>query len=111
MAVDTIFTLSYSVLMLNTDLHNPKNIYKMTKESFIKNLRGTYDGRDWDRRMLEGIYGRIQEREFKVWSQCFEIEITWQVKKPFDKKGGKKKYCDSGHTFGFLSPPLTLSPS
>ena len=77
MAVDTIFTLSYSVLMLNTDLHNPKNINKMTLEAFIKNLRGTYDGRNWDRKVLEGIYRRIQERELKVWPQCsnhFEIE-------------------------------------
>ena len=53
------YTLTYGVIMLNTDQHN-KNHTKindpMTAEQFKRNLRGTNGDKDHDQDMLEEIY-------------------------------------------------------
>ena len=38
---DTILVLAFAIIMLNTDLHSPNVKRKMSKEQFIRNLRGT----------------------------------------------------------------------
>ena len=45
---DAAFILSFSTIMLNTDLHNPQIpvAKKMTKEQFIRNNRGINDGKE-----------------------------------------------------------------
>ena len=43
---DTAYVLAFSMVLLNTDLHNPNNPYRMSKESFIANSRGIDDGCD-----------------------------------------------------------------
>lgn len=65
---DAAFVLGYSVIMLNTDLHNP-NIApenRMTEEGFIKNCRGINDGGDFPREYLLDIYHRIQENAISL---------------------------------------------
>ncbi|RHY18989.1 hypothetical protein DYB25_006548 [Aphanomyces astaci] len=57
---DTIMILAYSIIMLNTDLHNPqvkKN--KMSKDQFVKNNRGIDNGNDVPKAILEDIYDDI----------------------------------------------------
>ncbi|KDO35012.1 hypothetical protein SPRG_01075 [Saprolegnia parasitica CBS 223.65] len=57
---DTIMILAYSIIMLNTDLHNPqvkKN--KMSKDQFVKNNRGIDNGNDVPKALLEDIYDDI----------------------------------------------------
>lgn len=39
---DTAFILAFSLIMLNTDLHNPNIKNKMTKEQFLRNNRGQW---------------------------------------------------------------------
>lgn len=59
-SADTAMIIAYSIIMLNTDLHNPqvkKN--KMSKEQFVKNNRGIDNGKDLPRRYLEEIYEDI----------------------------------------------------
>lgn len=59
-SADTAMIIAYSIIMLNTDLHNPqvkKN--KMSKEQFVKNNRGIDNGKDLPRRYLEEIYDDI----------------------------------------------------
>ena len=46
---DTGYVLAYSIIMLNTDAHNPMVKNKMTKEGFHKNNRGINDGADLPR--------------------------------------------------------------
>ena len=60
---ETAFVLSFSIIMLNTDLHNPniKEDRKMTKEGFIRNNRGIASGRDLPPDYLMGIFDRIQK--------------------------------------------------
>merc|ERR1740123_342079 len=43
---DCAFVLSFSLIMLQTDLHNPGIKNKMTKEDFVRNNRGINDNQD-----------------------------------------------------------------
>ena len=52
---DTPFILAFSIVMLNTDLHNSANTRKMTKDAFIRNNRGIDDGNDLPRSLLEEV--------------------------------------------------------
>ena len=45
---DAAFILSYSVIMLNTDQHNPQVRRRMTLDEFRRNTRGVNDGKDFD---------------------------------------------------------------
>eukprot|EP00804_Cyclotella_cryptica_P009256 CCRYP_016755-RD/>CCRYP_016755-RD protein AED:0.20 eAED:0.20 QI:0/0.5/0.14/1/0.5/0.14/7/0/1836 len=68
-SADTAFILAFSVIMLNTDLHNPsiKPERRMTLESFIRNNRGiSVDGGDLPEEFLSGIFNRIKERPFSL---------------------------------------------
>lgn len=65
---DTAFILAFSVIMLNTDLHNPsiKEEKKMTVESFVRNNRGIADGNDLPEEVLVGIFQRIKANPFSL---------------------------------------------
>lgn len=62
---DAIFVLTYAVIMLNTDQHNPnlKGSKRMQLEDFAKNLRGVNDGKDFDPEFLKGMFDSIKTRE------------------------------------------------
>ncbi|RHY35851.1 hypothetical protein DYB25_014257, partial [Aphanomyces astaci] len=63
-SADVAFILSFSVIMLQTDLHNPSipEDKKMSKEGFIRNNRGINNGDDLAADYLGpcGIYDRIK---------------------------------------------------
>ncbi|VDM52566.1 unnamed protein product [Angiostrongylus costaricensis] len=64
--VDAAFTLSYAIIMLNTDQHNPqvrKNQPPMTVDCFKRNLSGTNGGADFDPNMLTSMYDAIKSEE------------------------------------------------
>lgn len=78
MNADIAYILSFSIFMLNTDLHNP-NIPlkdKMTLKQFIKNNRGINNGNDIPTKQLETIYSNIRFNEIKVDDVEYESEIT-----------------------------------
>ena len=58
---DVAFILSYSIIMLNTDAHNPniKPEKKMTKSDFVSNNRGIDDGQNVPKELLGRIYDSI----------------------------------------------------
>lgn len=62
---DCVYILSFSIIMLNTDLHNrnlnPKK--KMKLEDFIRNNRGINNGADLPRELLETLYNAIKVRQ------------------------------------------------
>lgn len=66
---DTVYVLSYSVVMLNTDLHSPQVKQRMTVEEFIKNNRGIDDGHDLAPELLRGIYRDIDSDEIILESE------------------------------------------
>lgn len=61
-SADTAFILSFSIIMLQTDLHNPSiaEEKKMTKEGFYRNNRGINNGEDLPEEYLGGIFDRIK---------------------------------------------------
>uniref|UniRef100_A0A8R1DN99 SEC7 domain-containing protein n=1 Tax=Caenorhabditis japonica TaxID=281687 RepID=A0A8R1DN99_CAEJA len=64
--VDAAFTLSYAIIMLNVDQHNPqakRNQPPMTIDDFKKNLRKTNGNEDFDQDMLAEIYLAIKTDE------------------------------------------------
>lgn len=61
---DTILVVSYSIIMLNTDLHkantdNKKKHRRMNVDDFCRNLRGCDEGQDIDREYLSRIFNTI----------------------------------------------------
>lgn len=60
---DAVFVLSYSIIMLNTDLHNPRVKEPMTLDDYKRNLRGVYGGKDFPDWYLEKIYDSILHQE------------------------------------------------
>ena len=67
-SADVAFILSFSIIMLNTDLHNPsiKQEKKMTKDGFVRNNRGICDGQDLPKDMLLDIFDRIKENPISL---------------------------------------------
>ena len=65
---DVAFILAFSIIMLNTDLHNPaiKEERRMTKEGFIRNNRGICDGGDLPEEFLTAIFDRIRENAISL---------------------------------------------
>jgi Sec7-like guanine-nucleotide exchange factor len=64
--LQTAYVLSYSVIMLNTDQHNPTIKKRMSMEDFVKNNRGIDDGRDLNRAFLEELYNRIKTQQIMM---------------------------------------------
>jgi brefeldin A-inhibited guanine nucleotide-exchange protein len=63
---DTAYVLAYSVIMLNTDAHNPGVKQKMSKAEFVKNNRGIDDGSDVPEPYMSALYDRITRNEIKM---------------------------------------------
>lgn len=89
---DAVFILSYSIIMLNTDLHNPQVKKQMDLESYRKNLKGVYNGKDFPEWYMASIYNSIREREIimpeehhgtdkwfdDVWHNLISLQSKWE---------------------------------
>ena len=62
---DAAYILTYAVIMLNTDQHNPnvKAQNRMDQPAFAKNLRGVNNGKDFAPEYLQEIYDNIKNNE------------------------------------------------
>ncbi|KAG5929242.1 hypothetical protein E4U42_006596 [Claviceps africana] len=61
---DGVFILTYAIILLNTDQHNPNlKSKRMSFEDFSRNLRGQNDGRDFSMEFLRAIYDSIKSNE------------------------------------------------
>ena len=69
---DTCFILSFSIIMLNTALHNPNSKMKITSEQFIKQNRGINSGKDLPSDMLDAIFRNIKEEPFKIPDETYD---------------------------------------
>ncbi|KAI9341953.1 hypothetical protein BDR26DRAFT_859844 [Obelidium mucronatum] len=57
------FVLAFSIILLNTDQHNPQVRRRMTPEDFQRNNRGCNNGKDFDPEYLRAIYDAIKHNE------------------------------------------------
>ncbi|CAJ0745271.1 24891_t:CDS:10 [Entrophospora sp. SA101] len=60
---DATFVLAYSVILLNTDLHNPQVRRRMGIEDYMKNLRNVNNGQNFATEYLQAIYDAIRKKE------------------------------------------------
>lgn len=62
---DAVFVLTYAIIILNTDQHNPnlKSQNRMTVTDFSRNLRGVNGGKDFAPEYLQDIYDTIRTNE------------------------------------------------
>uniref|UniRef100_A0A6B2L069 SEC7 domain-containing protein n=1 Tax=Arcella intermedia TaxID=1963864 RepID=A0A6B2L069_9EUKA len=65
---DAAYTMAFSLIMLNTDRHNPAiaENKKMTLPQFLKNNSGLWDGKDPPRELLEELYHAIVNDEIVI---------------------------------------------
>ncbi|EXB65278.1 Pattern formation protein [Morus notabilis] len=63
---DAALLLSYSLILLNTDLHNAQVKRKMTEEDFIRNNRRINGGNDLPREFLSELYHSICQNEIRT---------------------------------------------
>ena len=63
--VDAVLVLTYAIIMLNTDQHNPnvKKDKRMTYSDFARNLRGVNGDKDFAPEYLQDIYDSIKSNE------------------------------------------------
>ena len=62
---DAVLVLTYAIIMLNTDQHNPnvKKEKRMTYNDFARNLRGVNGDKDFSPEYLQEIYDSIKSNE------------------------------------------------
>jgi len=60
---DAAYTLAFSVIMLNTDQHNPRLKRRMALEDFLRNNRGINEGEDVPRDVQTRIFESIRRDE------------------------------------------------
>lgn len=78
---DAVFILAYSVIMLNTDQHNPQNKRRMTVDDYRKNLRGINGGQDFAPELIGAVYESIRKREIVMPEEHagqLGFEYTWK---------------------------------
>ncbi|CAH0515109.1 unnamed protein product [Peronospora belbahrii] len=63
---DAAYVLSFSIIMLNTDLHSDHITKKMTVEEFVRNNRGINAGQDLPEEYLTNLYYNILEKEIQM---------------------------------------------
>ena len=100
---DAAFVLGYSVIMLNTDLHNP-NIApenRMTPEGFIRNCRGINDGGDFPPEYLTDIYNRIQQNAISLKED--DMARQQQEKKRYRNKEERRQKAFSVEKMDIMS--------
>ncbi|KEZ46516.1 ARF guanine-nucleotide exchange factor 2 [Scedosporium apiospermum] len=62
---DAVYVLTYAIIMLNTDQHNPqiKSSKRMALEDFSRNLRGVNGGENFSPEYLSDIFNSIKSNE------------------------------------------------
>ncbi|ETV68231.1 hypothetical protein, variant 5 [Aphanomyces astaci] len=76
---DCAFILSFSIIMLNTDLHSDQIQKKMTIDEFVRNNRGINGGQDLPREYLELLYHNIQSNQIKMQTDISDMQVVTTV--------------------------------
>lgn len=65
---NAVFTLTYSIAMLNVDLHSPvlAGRPRITLEQYVTNMEDLNEGKKFPRAFLEAIYNEIRDREIML---------------------------------------------
>ncbi|KAI0306765.1 hypothetical protein B0F90DRAFT_1808381 [Multifurca ochricompacta] len=95
---DAVYVLAYSVIMLNTDLHNPQVRKRMTIEDYQRNLRGVNDGSDFSPEYLQAVYDSIRKQEIVMPEEHtgqLGFEFAWKELLMRSRQSGELMICNS----------------
>ncbi|KAG6854954.1 hypothetical protein C0991_009777 [Blastosporella zonata] len=95
---DAVYVLAYSVIMLNTDLHNPQVRKRMTFEDYQRNLRQVNDGDNFSPEFLQSIYDSIRKREIVMPEEHtgqLGFEHAWKELLTRSRQAGNFMICNS----------------
>ncbi|EIN07683.1 Sec7-like domain is implicated in guanine nucleotide exchange function [Punctularia strigosozonata HHB-11173 SS5] len=95
---DAVYVLSYSVIMLNTDLHNPQIRKRMSFEDYQRNLRGVNDGANFSDEFLHDIYNSIRKREIVMPEEHtgqLGFEYAWKELLTRSRQAGDLMMCNT----------------
>ncbi|GAB2281595.1 Nucleolar GTP-binding protein 2 [Dionaea muscipula] len=73
---DAVLILCYSLIMLNTDQHNPQVKKKMTEDEFIRNNRAINGGKDLPREFLSELFQSIANKAIALDQTGFSVEMN-----------------------------------
>ncbi|CAH8271641.1 unnamed protein product [Arabidopsis lyrata] len=73
---DTVHILCYSLIMLNTDQHNPQVRKKMTEDEFIRNNRAINAGNDLPKEYLSELFQSIATNAFALSTHSGPVEMN-----------------------------------
>ena len=82
---DTVYILSFAIIMLNTALHNKNVKVKITEDQFLAQNKGIDAGKDLPKDMLLAIYTSIKEEPFKIPDETYD-DLMFTFFSP-DKEG------------------------
>ncbi|ORY00576.1 SEC7-like protein [Basidiobolus meristosporus CBS 931.73] len=113
---DTVYTIVYSLLLLNTDLHGSHITRKMSKQDFIKNTLASVQtcAPDEDHPSLSG------EELTTLLKEMYSSVKHNQIPQPFEGKSRRRSCSESGigltrsqsaHTLRKVRSKLTTKPS
>ncbi|KAH9997514.1 Sec7-like domain protein [Russula vinacea] len=95
---DAVYVLAYSVIMLNTDLHNPQVRKRMSVEDYQRNLRGVNDGSDFSSEYLQAVYDSIRRQEIVMPEEHtgqLGFEFAWKELLMRSRQSGELMICNS----------------
>ena len=93
---DAAYVLSYSIIMLNTDQHNPQVKNKMTLDQFVRNNRGTNGGKDFPRETLEAIFDEIRHNEITLADDASPARAGFDAARWADMMRAASRHPDGG---------------
>lgn len=97
---DSVFILTYAIIILNTDQHNPnlKANKRMTFDDFTRNLRGQNDGKDFSRQFLQDIFDSIKSNEIILPDEHdnkHAFDYAWRELLMKTESAGELTICDT----------------
>lgn len=97
---DAAYVLSYAIILLNTDQHNPtiKSNKRMTVEDFSRNLRGVNNGKNFSPEYLSEIYESIKSNEIILPDEHdnqHAFDYAWRELLSKTESAGSLAVCDT----------------
>lgn len=110
---DTAYLLAFSLIMLNTDAHNPAIKHKMSKKAFVANNTGIRGKDDIPVNYLEHLYDRIVTNEIKMESDGLFTRAAfkgWLEKRSTHSKWQKRWFVLKNNCLYYFNKPEEESP-
>lgn len=63
---DSVLTLAFAIMLLNTDMHNLKTDKKMPEKEFVGSLKAADEGKDFDTKLLKQVYKGVKKEAFSA---------------------------------------------